>query len=52
MTDGQRLLTQTLSTGLRSWELPCDHVQPTHRGETEKRRSKPAYCTLLEKLFE
>ena len=36
MTEEQLFLTQTLSTGLKSWELPCDHAQPTHRGQTEK----------------
>ena len=36
MIEEQLFFTQILSTGLRNWELPCDHAQPTHRGQTEK----------------
>ena len=36
MIEEQLFVTQILSTGLKSLELPCDHAQPTHRGQTGK----------------
>ena len=35
-TDGQLFLTQTSSTGLKSLELPFDHVPRIHLGQTAK----------------
>ena len=47
----QLFLTQTLSTGLRSWELPCDHARPTHRGQTEKWKLKSSLLLVIRDVF-
>ena len=40
MIEDQFFLTQTLSIGLKSWELTCDRVQPTHFGQMIEYRLK------------
>ena len=47
MIGEQLFSTQTLSTGLNSWELPCDHAQPTPRGQTERYRLRTSILLLI-----